>query len=116
MPELSVFAVALYALPLLAILAVYVVRYRRREAAHARALEDAIKAGLTEPASLHPTVDPLRCIGSASCVKACPESALGIIDGKAMLTNPAACIGHGACEAACPVDAITLVFGTERHR
>lgn len=115
MPEINALAVALYALPLLAILAVYVVRHRRRDAAHAQALDEAIKAGLTEPASLHPSVDPLRCIGSASCVKACPEQALGIIDGKATLTNPAACIGHGACEAACPVDAITLVFGTARR-
>lgn len=115
MPETTVSAIALYALPLLAILAVYVIRHMRSEAAHARQLDQTVKAGLTEPASLHPTVDPLRCIGSASCVNACPESALGIIDGKAVLTNPAACIGHGACEAACPVEAITLVFGTERR-
>ena len=57
----------------------------------------------------------MRCIGSATCVSACPEQALGIIGGKAQLTNPAACIGHGACAAACPVEAITLVFGTERR-
>jgi len=115
MTEISPFIVTLYALPLLAIVAVYVLRHRRHQAAHARALDEAVKSGLTEPASLHPSVDPLRCIGSASCVKACPERALGIIAGKATLTNPAACIGHGACEAACPVDAITLVFGTERR-
>jgi thioredoxin reductase/NAD-dependent dihydropyrimidine dehydrogenase PreA subunit len=115
MTEISPFIVTLYALPLLAILAAYVLRHRRHQAAHARALDEAVKSGLTEPASLHPSVDPLRCIGSASCVKACPERALGIIEGKATLTNPAACIGHGACEAACPVDAITLVFGTERR-
>jgi thioredoxin reductase/NAD-dependent dihydropyrimidine dehydrogenase PreA subunit len=115
MPEISPFALSLYALPLLVMIAVYVLRHRRHQAADARALDEAVKAGLTEPASLHPSVDPLRCIGSASCVKACPEHALGIIEGKATLTNPAACIGHGACEAACPVDAITLVFGTERR-
>ena len=57
----------------------------------------------------------MRCIGSATCVDGCPEQALGIIGGKAQLTNPAACIGHGACAAACPVEAITLVFGTERR-
>jgi thioredoxin reductase/ferredoxin len=108
-------AVALYGVPLAAIVIAYVMRHVRREAAHARALAEALKAGLTEPASLHPTVDAGRCIASGSCVKACPESALGIIDGKAALTNPSACIGHGACEAACPVDAITLVFGTERR-
>jgi thioredoxin reductase (NADPH) len=68
-----------------------------------------------EPPSLHPVVDATRCCGSASCVRACPEQALGIIGGKAQLVNPAACIGHGACQASCPVDAITLVFGTARR-
>ncbi len=78
-------------------------------------LAAAEKAGLTEPVSLHPVVDPSRCVGSATCVNVCPENALGIIDGKAQLTNPVVCIGHGACAAACPVTAITLVFGTERR-
>jgi thioredoxin reductase (NADPH) len=113
--ELSPLAYALYGLPVAAAVAIHVVRRRRQEAAHARELATAIKAGLTEPVSLHPVIDPLRCIGSASCVNTCPERALGIIDGKARLTNPAACIGHGACAAGCPVEAITLVFGSERR-
>ena len=46
---------------------------------------------------------------------ACPEEALGIVGGKAVLVNAAACIGHGACAAACPVDAITLGFCTEKR-
>ena len=115
MTAASALVLAVYALPLAAILAVYVARRRRRERAHARELAEARDAGLTEPASLHPVVDPLRCIGSASCAKACPEHALGVIDGKAQLLNPAACIGHGACEASCPVEAIRLVYGTERR-
>ena len=115
MTDFNYFAIALYGLPLVAIVLVYVLRHLRREAKDARTLEEALEAGYTEPASLHPSVDPLRCIGSGSCVKACPEHALGVVDGKATLANPAACIGHGACEAACPVDAITLVFGTERR-
>lgn len=88
---------------------------RRKESAHAAELREAVAKGMTEPPSLHPVIDPVRCIGSASCVRACPEEALGIIKGKAVLTNAAACIGHGACLAACPVDAITLVFGTEKR-
>ena len=60
-------------------------------------------------------IDPARCVASGTCVAACPEEALGIVDGKAVLVNPSACIGHGACLAACPVEAITLVFGTERR-
>lgn len=48
-------------------------------------------------------------------MKACPERALGIVKGKAVLVEPDHCIGHGACEAACPVEAIHLVFGTEQR-
>ncbi len=106
---------ALYVVPTLLLMALYVVRRKRREAADVRTLEAARAAGLTEPPSLHPVVDPNRCIGSAGCTRACPEGALGIVLGKATLTNPSLCIGHGACEASCPVGAITLVFGTERR-
>ena len=106
---------AWYLAPAAALVLVYVVRRKRAEAAHARELAGSIAAGLTEPPSLHPTVDPLRCIGSGGCVRACPEKALGLVGGRATLVSPAACIGHGACEASCPVQAITLVFGSERR-
>jgi len=88
---------------------------RKKEAAHLAELDEAVAKGMTEPPSLHPVIDPTRCIGSSSCVRVCPEEALGIINGKAVLTNASACIGHGACLAACPVDAIKLVFGTEKR-
>jgi len=69
-----------------------------------------------EPASLHPVIDPLACIGCGACAKACPEDqVLGVIDGKAELVNPSHCIGHGACRTACPTRALTLVFGTEKR-
>lgn len=99
----------------LAVVAVHVVRRRLQERAHVAALKEALDAGLVEPPSLHPVVDPVRCVGSASCVSACPEEAIGIIRGKAVLVNPASCIGHGACQVACPVEAIKLVFGTEKR-
>lgn len=105
----------LYALILLAILALYLWRHRRREQGHREDYRKSVESGLAEPQSLHPVFDPLRCMGSGSCTRACPEQALGIIDGKAVLTNGAACIGHGACLAACPFDAIKLVFGTEKR-
>ena len=60
-------------------------------------------------------VDPTLCLASGVCVRACPEQALGIVAGKAVLVNASACIGHGACAAACPTEAIRLVFGTERR-
>lgn len=88
---------------------------RRAEIASRRSLADSEEAGLTEAPSLHPVVDPAICIGSGGCVRACPEKAIGIVDGKAVLVSPAACIGHGACAAACPVEAISLVFGSERR-
>ena len=89
------------------------------EADSRSAHEHSQRAGLTEPVSLHPLIDPARCVGCGECVKACPESpqsrVLGLIDGKAELVTPSDCIGHGACKTACPVGAITLVFGTQRR-
>ena len=87
----------------------------RRDRRNRELLEESQRIGLSEPPSLHPVVDPTRCIGSGTCVDACPEHALGLIGGKAVLVNPSACIGHGACHATCPFDAIQLVFGTERR-
>jgi thioredoxin reductase/ferredoxin len=93
----------------------YVRRQRRIEREHAQRLQQSLEAGLGEPPSLHPVIDPLRCLGSGSCVTACPEEAIGLVSGKAVLVNAASCIGHGACLASCPVDAIKLVFGTEKR-
>jgi thioredoxin reductase (NADPH) len=73
----------------------------------------AIEAGLTEPSSLHPEINPSLCLGCATCVRSCPEgNVLGIIAGKAELIEPTHCIGHGACKTSCPTGAIRLVFGT----
>ena len=98
-----------------ALLLFYMSRHKRKEQSHKEEFRKAVATGLAEPQSLHPVIDPLRCIGSGSCARACPEEALGIINGKAVLTNGAACIGHGACLKACPVEAIKLVFGTEKR-
>ncbi|MBL8305072.1 MAG: NAD(P)-binding domain-containing protein [Rubrivivax sp.] len=109
----------LYLLPYLllglAAVAWHVWRRGRRQRLELEALEQARKSGLMEPPSLHPVVDPNRCLGSGACAKACPEGALGVVDGKATLINAASCIGHGACAAACPVQALSLVFGTEKR-
>lgn len=105
----------IYAVVLLALLVLYVRKHKRKERGHIDDFKEAVALGLAEPQSLHPVIDPLRCIGSGSCARACPEEAIGIINGKAVLTNGAACIGHGACLTACPVEAIKLVFGTEKR-
>jgi thioredoxin reductase/NAD-dependent dihydropyrimidine dehydrogenase PreA subunit len=88
---------------------------RRKSRKHAAILQEAEAAGLTEPPSLHPVVDLSICMGSGACVRACPEKAMGIINGKGVLINPTHCIGHGACAPACPVKAIKLVFGTAKR-
>ncbi len=93
----------LYAAVLVLVLVFYVRRQKRVHASHHRELKENVEAGLVEPASLHPVINPARCIGSGSCAAACPEDALGMVNGKAVLKNASACIGHGACMAACPV-------------
>jgi thioredoxin reductase (NADPH) len=108
-----------YGAPLALIWSWYVGRRQRAERTHVAVREQAVAAGFAEPASLHPVIDTLRCIGCGSCVKACPEQpehhVLGLIANKAQLISPSDCIGHGACRSACPVDAITLVFGSAKR-
>ena len=106
---------ALYLAAFVVVWLLYVRRHKRVARDHAAQLAQSLEAGIVEPPSLHPVIDPLRCLGSSACVSACPEQALGIVAGKAVLVDAAACIGHGACLAACPVDAITLVFGSEKR-
>ncbi len=79
-------------------------------------IERAIELGFHEPVTLHPVIDPEKCIGSGACVAACPEKdILGIVSGYAKTINASRCVGHGACFHACPVEAITLVIGTEKR-
>jgi thioredoxin reductase/NAD-dependent dihydropyrimidine dehydrogenase PreA subunit len=106
----------IYAVPCVLLLVWQVRRRRRLERRSIKAQE---ATGSAEPASLHPIIDPARCIGCGACVKACPEqvhhTVLGIVGGRAALVSPGDCIGHGACKTVCPVAAITLVFGSERR-
>jgi thioredoxin reductase/NAD-dependent dihydropyrimidine dehydrogenase PreA subunit len=92
---------------------------RRRRRIERKSAKMHERSSSAEPASLHPLIDPARCIGCGSCLKACPEQehhvVLGLISGRAELVSPGDCIGHGACKAACPVEAISLVFGSERR-
>jgi thioredoxin reductase/NAD-dependent dihydropyrimidine dehydrogenase PreA subunit len=113
------FTYLLYGLPLALLMGWYMRRRVRLEKLSTQTRESSHAAGLIDPVSLHPVIDPARCIGCGSCVKACPEQplhhVLGVVDGRAELVSPTDCIGHGACKTVCPTEAITLVFGTERR-
>ena len=115
--ELDPLLIIIYASPMALILMLYISKAGRQDGDNFRWKEEAIQAGLTEPASLHPLIDSLKCTGCGACIAACREQAfhkvLGLIHDKADLISPTECIGHGACFIACPHGALTLVFGTE---
>jgi thioredoxin reductase (NADPH) len=120
MDAIEAFGMLVYLTPLLAVWGLYIgLRVKKEKRALATRTE-AVRTGMTEPPSLHPVINPNRCIGCCSCVNACPQGqlfqpVLGVIADKAHLIGPTNCIGHGACKTACPTDAITLVFGTEKR-
>ncbi|MGA7304087.1 MAG: NAD(P)-binding domain-containing protein, partial [Rhodothermales bacterium] len=98
------------------ILVPYVVRHRRKEQKAIETLEQAMAAGVGEPETLHPVVNPSICIGTGDCVLVCPEKdVLAVISGRAVPVNQTHCVGHGLCERSCPVEAIQLVVGTSRR-
>ena len=53
------------------------------------------------------------CLGFGSCVKACPEDAIRVVDGVAMV-NRKKCVGCGLCVKACPRGIIELVPADKR--
>ncbi|MDX8385206.1 MAG: NAD(P)-binding domain-containing protein [Gallionella sp.] len=112
---MNIDAYVIYLVPLLFVFFIYLRGRHRKNSSGREVMTEAIEAGLTEPSSLHPEIDPRLCLGAGSCIKACPEQAIGMIKGKAVLINPTHCIGHGACAASCPHHAIKLVFGTEKR-
>jgi thioredoxin reductase len=105
----------IYATPLILAVLLHLLRRRRREALSRKLIEELLQAGLTEPSSRYPVIDPEKCMGGGACVIACPDKALGFVNGKAYLVNPAHCVGHGVCAPACPTGAITLVYGTKNR-
>lgn len=117
--EMKGVGILAYMVPLALIWAVYIGGRAKKKKSAIAVRDEAVAAGLSEPASLHPLIDHTKCLGCGSCISACPEQpghqVLGLIDGKSHLIGPADCIGHGACRSSCPAEAITLVFGTEKR-
>lgn len=54
-------------------------------------------------------IDEEKCNGCGLCARACHESAIGMVDGKAKLLKDDYCDGLGDCLPVCPTKAITFV-------
>ncbi len=53
-------------------------------------------------------IDEEKCNGCGQCVRACPEGALRLVNGKAKLVSEVYCDGLGACIGECPTGALTV--------
>lgn len=104
------------AIIILAVVGPYLLLQNRGSRKMSREIQHAKEYGMYEPVTIHPKVNRAVCIGSGSCINACPEkNVLGIVDNQAETVYASRCVGHGACARACPVGAIELVFGTEKR-
>lgn len=88
----------------------YILITIKKSRANRKKQRESHALGKGKPVAQHPLIDHSRCIGCASCVFACPEHVLGIIDGVSELIYPAKCVGHGLCAEACPVSGIRIVL------
>ena len=52
-------------------------------------------------------IDEQKCMGSGECIKACPEKAISLVEGKAVIDN-IKCDADGICIPACKNSAISL--------
>jgi thioredoxin reductase/Pyruvate/2-oxoacid:ferredoxin oxidoreductase delta subunit len=92
------------------------VRNNRRQRRDAETFQEKVEKKQHLARSLHPVIDSDICIGSLSCLNACPEGdILGIVGHTARLIHADHCIGHGRCAVECPVNAIKLVFGSSER-
>lgn len=52
-------------------------------------------------------IDKQKCMGSGECIKACPEKAISLVEGKAVIDR-SKCDADGICIPACVNSAISL--------
>ena len=58
------------------------------------------------------SVDSLKCVGSGECIKVCPQKAITIVNGRAVI-DLQKCDFDGICIPACPNSAINYEEGDE---
>jgi len=96
----------LYLLPVAAIIVWYMRRHNRLERESLHALKVATEAGMLEPPTLHPEIDPTVCIGCKSCVVACPRHAIRLDKKRGIIIDRAKCQACGTCTDECPSTAL----------
>ena len=57
-----------------------------------------------------PQIDAAKCIGCELCIKLCPNQALALLNGIAIVAKPKACDYTGVCQEICPSQAINLTY------
>jgi len=79
------------------VLAIYLIRFNKKNKTVLAKIQKAKELGTFEPVSLHPVINYDICIGTAACVEACPEKdILGLYNGKGVVINASRCVGHVA--------------------
>jgi len=70
------------------------------------------KGKLNQHSVMAPEINRFRCTGCGSCIKWCPEDAISLVDGKALIDKKK-CIGCGECLAVCKFNAVMFDWGIE---
>lgn len=72
----------------------------------------ARRGKLQQHSDLLPRVKGKKCTGCAECSRHCAQSAISIVDNKAVI-DPEKCVGCGECIIICPNDVINVQWGAD---